>query len=54
MNRHRDALLRRLKGHQETLISIRPLALKDLMKNWLTRAEDALRHQGAKVEDSAR
>ena len=48
MNQHRDALLRRLKNHQETLTSIRPPALKDLMENWLTRAEDALRHQGAK------
>ena len=48
LNQHRDALLRRLKNHQETLASIRPPALKDLMKNWLTRAEDALRHQGAK------
>ena len=45
MNQHRDALLRRLKNHQETLASIRPPALKDLMENWLTRAEDALRHQ---------
>ncbi|MCH8048197.1 MAG: hypothetical protein IID44_31265 [Planctomycetes bacterium] len=54
LDQHRDALLRRLQDHQETLATIRPPALKDLMKNWLTRAEDALRDQGAKVEDSAR